>query len=130
MKKWLVSIAAALTLMGCASSNTAGLRIDGASQTVLFGDNVLAGSVSIQDISTIDVDGRTRGIVRLLNQTKGDQHIQYRFYWYDDAGLEVNSKLSPWRQAILRGTEEISISEVSIHPNGRQFRVQIRAIDN
>ncbi|KGY12070.1 YcfL protein: an outer membrane lipoprotein that is part of a salvage cluster [Vibrio tubiashii] len=130
MKKWLVSIAVTLTLMGCASSNTAGLRIDGASQTVLFGDNVLAGSVSIQDISTIDVDGRTRGIVRLLNQTKGDQHIQYRFYWYDDAGLEVNSKLSPWRQAILRGNEEVSISEVSIHPNGRQFRVQIRAIDN
>jgi len=131
MKKWLISIAAALTLMGCASnSNTAGLRIDGASQTVLFGDNVLAGRVSIEDISTIDVDGRARGIVRLANQSKGDQHIQYRFYWYDDQGLEVNNKLSPWRQAILRGAEEISISEISINPNGRQFRVQIRELDN
>jgi len=130
MKKWLILIAAALTLMGCASSNTAGLRIDGASQTVLFGDNVLAGSLSIEDIATTEVDGRARGIVRLLNQTKGDQHVQYRFYWYDDEGLEVNNKLSPWRQAILRGEEEISISEVSINPNGQQFRVQIRALDN
>lgn len=130
MKKWLILIAAALTLMGCASSNTAGLRIDGASQTVLFGDNVLAGSLSIEDIATTEVDGRARGIVRLLNQTKGDQHVQYRFYWYDEEGLEVNNKLSPWRQAILRGEEEISISEVSINPNGQQFRVQIRALDN
>lgn len=130
MKKWLALITVSLALMGCASSNTAGLRIDGASQTVLFGDNVLAGRLTIEDISTVDVDGRARGIVRLINQSKGDQYIQYRFYWYDDQGLEVNNKLSPWRQAILRGTEEISISEVSINPNGRQFRVQIRQLDN
>ncbi|KJY83527.1 YcfL protein: an outer membrane lipoprotein that is part of a salvage cluster [Vibrio galatheae] len=130
MKKWLISLAAAVLLAGCASSNTAGLRIDGASQTVIFGDNVLAGQISIEDISTVDVDGRARGVVRLLNQSKGDQYIQYRFYWYDDQGLEVNNKLSPWRQSILRGGEEVSISEISINPNGRQFRVQIRQLDN
>ena len=129
MKKWLIAAIAALTMAGCAS-NTAGLRIDGASQTVLFGDNVLAGRLKIEDIATTQVDGRTRGVVRLVSQYQGDQAIQYRFYWYDDQGLEVNTKLGPWRQAIVRGTESIAISEVSLNPNGTQFRVQIRENNN
>ncbi|NVD06952.1 DUF1425 domain-containing protein [Vibrio sp. JPW-9-11-11] len=128
MKKWLISAVMALTLLGCAE-NTAGLRIDGASQTVIFGDNVLARRLIIDDITTSEVDGRARGVVRLVSNYSGDQSVQYRFYWYDEQGLEVNNKLGPWRQAIIRGTEEISISEVSINPNGRQFRVQIRQLD-
>ena len=95
-------------------NNTAGLRIDGASQTVLFGDNVLAGRLHIDDISTAQVDGRA-GVVRVTSQYKGDQHIQYRFYWYDDSGFEVNTKLGPWRQTVVRGMETISISEVSVN---------------
>ncbi|CAK4068539.1 YcfL family protein [Vibrio sp. 16] len=129
MKKWLIAAIAALAMAGCAS-NTAGLRIDGASQTVLFGDNVLAGRLKIEDIATTQVDGRARGVVRLVSQYQGDQAIQYRFYWYDDQGLEVNTKLGPWRQAIVRGTESIAISEVSLNPNGTQFRVQIRENNN
>lgn len=129
MKKWLTGTIVALMLLGCAD-NTAGLRIDGASQTVLFGDNVLAGRLKIEDITTTSVDERSRGIVRLLSQYQGDQSIQYRFYWYDDQGLEVNTKLSPWRQTIIRGKEEVSLSEVSLNPHGTQFRVQIRQADN
>lgn len=128
MKKWLVSAVMALTLLGC-TQNTAGLRIDGASQTVIFGDNVLAGRLTIDDITTSEVDGRARGVVRLVSNYSGDQYVQYRFYWYDEQGLDVNTKQGPWRQAVIRGTEEISISEVSINPNGSQFRVQIRQLD-
>ena len=127
MKKWLAIAAATLSLLGCAS-NTSGLKIEGASQRVIYGDNVLAGRLAIEDISTTIVDGRTRGVVRLVSKYKGDQSIQYRFYWYDDQGLEVNTKRGPWRQLIIHGTEEASISEVSINPNGREFRVQIRQL--
>ncbi|GAA5645226.1 hypothetical protein Vpro01_00965 [Vibrio proteolyticus] len=129
MKKWLFAALAAVLMMGCAS-NTAGLRVDGASQTVLFGDNVLGGRLNVEDITTKQVDGHARGIVRLASQYKGDQHIQYRFYWYDNDGLEVNNKLGPWKQAIVRGMETVTISEVSVNPNGTQFRVQIREADD
>ncbi|MGD8170156.1 YcfL family protein [Vibrio sp. TRT 21S02] len=125
MKKWLLAAVAALIMSGC-TQNTAGLHIDGASQTVLFGDNVLSSRLEVADISTSEVDGRARGIVRLASQYKGDQVIQYRFYWYDEQGLEVNTQLAPWRQLIVRGMETVAISEVTVNPNGKQFRVQIR----
>lgn len=125
MKKWLIAALAATALIGCAD-NTAGLRVDGETHKVLFGDNVLAGNLKIEDIATTEVEGHARGVVRMTNQSKGDLNVLYRFYWYDENGLEVNTKLSPWRQSILRGTETVALSEVSVNPNGKHFRLQIR----
>ena len=125
MKKWLMCLVAVITLAGCAN-NTAGVRVDSLTQKVIFGDKVLGSRLVVEDVRTDQVDGHTRGIVRLTSQFKGEQNIIYRFYWYDDAGLEVNAKEGPWRQAIVQGFESISISEVSLNPKGTQFRVQFR----
>lgn len=129
MKKWVIVLFSVLALAGC-SKNTSGLNVDGESQRVLFSDNVLGGRLTIEDISTIDVDGHARGVVRLVSNYNGDQHIQYRFYWFDENGLEVNTRLAPWKKTIVRGMETISISEVSVNPNGKQFKVQIRESDD
>ncbi|MGL4830068.1 MAG: YcfL family protein [Vibrio sp.] len=128
MRTWLLVVLTGLLLMGC-STNTAGLRVDGASQQVLFNDSALSKSLSIEDIATTTVDGHTRGVVRLQSNQKSDLNVQYRFYWYDNDGLEVNTKLSPWKTIILRGMETVSLTEVSVNPNGKQFRVQIREIN-
>ncbi len=125
MKKWLCAAVAAIALLGCAE-NTAGLRVEGANQTVIFNDNVLGSRLLIQDITTTQSDGRARGVVQLESNYKADQVIQYRFHWYDDEGLEVNLKPGPWRRAIVYGYDRLSISEVSLNPNGTNFRVQIR----
>ncbi|PMH45043.1 hypothetical protein BCU68_11255 [Vibrio sp. 10N.286.49.B3] len=127
-KSWstlILSVFAVMGLSACAD-NTAGLRIDGQNHKVIFNDNVLHNRLQIDDMTTDQVNGHARGIVRLMSNYKGDQHIQYRFYWYDDAGLEVNTKQGPWKQAIVRGFESYSISEVSVNPSGTQYRVQIR----
>ncbi|WP_261817103.1 YcfL family protein [Vibrio gallicus] len=129
MKKWIFVLIAILSVAGCAT-NTAGLRVDGKSQKVLFGDNVLGSRLLIDDISTVEKDGRTRGIVTVSSNYKADLRIQYRFYWYDDNGLEVNTKPSAWRQDVVRGFETRTLSEISINPEGTQFRVQVREADN
>ncbi len=129
MKRRVLGLLAAWLISGCAS-NTTGLSVDGASQRVLFGDQVLAGRIQIEDISTTEIHGQTRGLVRISSQYRGDQHLQYRFYWYDAEGLEVNVQPGPWKQIILRGDEMLPLSEVSVNPQGKQFRVQIRELKN
>ncbi|WED23302.1 YcfL family protein [Vibrio sp. JC009] len=128
MKNIMMALVAVLAIAGC-TKNTAGLRVEGDTQNVLFGDNVLGGRLIIDNIATTDVDGHARGVVTLTSQYKGDQNIQYRYYWYDNDGLEVNSKLAAWKQTLVRGFETVTISEVSVNPNGKQFRVQIRQAD-
>ncbi|WP_375750361.1 YcfL family protein [Vibrio sp. HN007] len=129
MKKVVLALAAVLAIAGCSGKNTAGLRVEGDTQNVLFGDNVLGNRLSIENIATVDVDGHARGAVTVSSQYSGEQHLQYRFYWYDNDGVEVNSKQAAWKQTIVHGFETITISEVSINPNGKQFRVQIRQAD-
>ncbi len=130
MKAWFMSAAVILGLVGCAD-NTAGIRIDGQTQQVFFHDNVLGSRLLVESIRTVYIDGRARGVVQLNSNYQGDQHILYRFYWYDNSGLEVNTKPGSWRNVIVRGFEPITLSEVTVNPNGTQFRVQIReAQDN
>ncbi|MGR5195036.1 YcfL family protein [Vibrio rotiferianus] len=129
MKAWLIGIAVLVGLTGCAD-NTAGIRIDGQTQKVFFSDNVLGGRLLVDDIITTYVDDRPRGVVQLSSNYKGDQHILYRFYWYDANGLEVNTKPGPWRKMIVRGFEQVSLSEITVNPAGTQFRLQIREAED
>jgi len=125
MKVWFIFLAMAIGLVGCAE-NTAGIQMDGQTQKVYFNDNVLGSRLLVDNITTTYVDDRPRGVVQLSSNYKGDQHILYRFYWYDNNGLEVNTKPGPWRKMIVRGFEQVTLSEVTVNPNGTKFRVQIR----
>lgn len=128
MKKWIIACLGIVILAGC-SNNTAGLRVDSSSQKVLYGDSALDDRLAINDISTQDMNGNTRGVVQVESKYASDQQLQYRFYWYDDNGIEVNAKQGAWRQFLLRGYESISLSEVSVNPNAKEFRIQIRPQD-
>jgi uncharacterized protein YcfL len=130
MKKWLLSLGVLLVLAGCAQPKTSGIKVEGQTQTVLFGDERMGKEISIEDISTIDTNGHARAVVKLANTTSTDKTLQYRFYWYDEQGLEVNTKQAPWKRLILRGDETISISEVSVNPNAKDFRLQMRAAND
>ncbi|WP_428773697.1 YcfL family protein [Vibrio sp.] len=125
MKKWLIAAMAAMVLVGC-GKNTAGLRVDGATQSVLFGDRVLGSRLKVDKVTTSHSDDRARGIVMLTSQYTGDLDIEYRFYWYNSQGLEVNTRQGPWRRMIISGKDSATLSEVSVNPDGTQFRVQIR----
>ena len=119
---WLVVFG--LGLSGC-SSNSVGISVESATQRVVFGNSQLSSHIQVEDIATIDVGGNTKGIVKIKSLYTGQQHLQYRFYWYDDNGLEVSAKPSAWQQIILRGNDVISLSGVSVSPQGTQFRIQI-----
>lgn len=125
-KFMLLVLVLMLGLAGCTNNYTAGLTIEGQTQTVFFGDEHLGEQFDIKNISTVDQHGHARGVVELTNTSDFNQSIQYRFYWYDQQGLEVNTKQAPWKRVIFRGGETLTLSEVSISPSGKEFRMQLR----
>ncbi len=128
--KWFTALLLSIALMGCSSSNTAGISVESKNQQVLFGDNVLGARLVINNAGSSDTNGILKGVVSMTSTYTGDQHLQYRFYWYDKQGLEVNGSDTPWRQFIVRGLDSMSIQGVAIDPNATQFRVQIRSADD
>jgi len=130
MKKWLISTLAVVVLAGCSNSQSVGLTVDGQFQRVIMSDSRLSDTISVEDISTVSLNDHVRGVVRIKNNASRDYDIQYRFYWYDEQGLEVNLHPADWRHELVHGGDEVSLSEVSLSPNGKEFRVQIREYAN
>jgi len=126
MKKLTLLLVSVVALLAGCAENTSGLRVDGKSQKVLFDNWTLGNRLEVDEIVTMQTDMGTRGVVTLTSDYKSDLPIQYRFYWYDNNGLEVNLKPSAWRQDVIRGFESRTLSEVSVNPEGTQFRVLIR----
>jgi uncharacterized protein YcfL len=130
MKIWLSGFIAVMLLVGCSNSQNVGLTVDGEFQHVVMGNSLLANTISVEDISTVEANGHARGVVRIKNNSSSSYDIQYRFYWYDEQGLEVNLNPSAWKHEVIYGGDETSLSEVSVSPNGKEFRVQIREYTN
>ncbi|RQW63244.1 DUF1425 domain-containing protein [Vibrio viridaestus] len=128
MKKSLIFIFISMVMLaGCAGSKSSGLSVDSEYQKVLFGDSSMSSYLRVDDISTEEVNGHTRGVVKLENLDDYTRTLEYRFSWYDDNGLEVNTKPGAWKQVIIGGKEMSSLSQVSVSPKGKNFRLQVRA---
>ncbi|MFO7536341.1 MAG: YcfL family protein [Kiritimatiellia bacterium] len=52
--------------------------------------------------------------------------FQYKFAWYNEAGLEVHPNTDAWTPAVLHGMETISIQGVAPDALVKSFKVKIR----
>jgi len=127
MKVLFVLLMSSLVLAGCSTTRNSGLSVDSEYQRVLFGDSAMSSYLRVDDISTQVINDHTRGVVRLESLENANRTIEYRFSWYDDNGLEVNTKPSAWKQVIIGGRDMVSLSQVSISSKGKNFRLQVRA---
>ena len=72
-------------LSGCSSDRTV---ID-TSQSLVMESSVLSAGI-ITDKPVISVrEGQQRAVSQLYNQQEKPVTLHYRFYWYDDKGLEI-----------------------------------------
>lgn len=129
MKKWFFILLIPFVLTACSMGRTAGISVDSHTQKVVFGDNVLGHQLSVDDIRTKENNGLLKGVVALTSNYVGDQNLQYRFYWYDQQGLEVSGSDAPWRIFVVRGFDKVSIQGIAPKPEATQFRVQIRTLE-
>lgn len=137
--KLLMSLMAGLVVMfiaaGCQSPRTAGQSItasivDGSPQmaTVLrIDDQRLARYVSVKSVnSAVKHDGFLQAQVEVVNNSKRDYAIQYRYLWFDANDMEIYPGKRPWQQTVLHGGESVRLQGISPFPEAKAFRVQIR----
>lgn len=125
LRYWTIALFTFL-LLGCSNPNGRGLTVESDFQQVLIGEGDVARNISVKDILSQEVNGHTRAAVVVKNEGSFDLAVQYRFYWYDDYGLEVSAQESPWKRKLLRAGETATLSEVSLSPKGREYRIQLR----
>ncbi len=126
--KWVVATMLAFVMVGCSQTST-GLSINSQSQNVVIDDFGLGKRIEIERAAQGEVNGLIQARVPIKSITDKTLNLQYRFYWYDEQGLELSGSDTPWLQAILYGRDHVTLQGMAPSTQATQYRVLIREAD-
>lgn len=89
-------------------------------------DASLARGASIVGVNeTTTPDGFLKVQIELLNRTRSHKSVSYRFEWFDQNGMLLNTPTSTFIPKQLEGQESLFITAVAPTPSARDFRVKL-----
>lgn len=132
------AVAALLGLAGC--STTAGVETTGKmswdeqgartlEKNVVFNNSGLKGDIQIVDVKSAMAGDIMRAQATLRSKDRDTLPFQYRFEWYDNNGMEINSGSGSWKPLILYGRESKTVQGVAPDPRAKEFKLKIREPD-
>lgn len=90
-------------------------------------DNTLAGAVRVVSINQATVSGNLLKIQATVENLKSSPRtVNYKFEWFDQDGMAVNSPNEVWKALPLQGRESTTISTVAISPKAVDFKLKFR----
>ncbi|ADU68811.1 YcfL family protein [Pantoea sp. At-9b] len=87
MRQWLSGLLL-LTLAGCSSDKP----MINTSQSLVMESSVLSAGIITDEPKLAGNDGQLRASSVLYNQRETPVTLHYRYYWYDDKGLEITPR--------------------------------------
>lgn len=105
MRASLTAFIILVALTGCSSER---MTIN-TSQSLVMESSVLSAGIIASEPTIDEVDGQQRAVSDLVNEQEKPVRIFYRFYWYDDRGLEILPYEKPRELTVnARGKAKIS----------------------
>ena len=90
-------------------------------------DNTLAGTVKVVSINQAMVSGNLLKIQATVENLRSSaQTVNYKFEWFDQDGMAVNSPNETWKSLPLQGRETTTISTVAVSPKAVDFKLKFR----
>ncbi|MCF5727153.1 YcfL family protein [Aeromonas veronii] len=127
MKSYGLALGLALLLTGCAP-NTSGVALygpTGGAPTLEQHQNV---NVTLTELSRRQQNGLLQVNVAAASTQRGDNKLQYIFYWYDEAGQEVASDGRGWTPIKLHGYQTRTLSALAPSPAAQGYRIYVREV--
>ncbi|WP_438481245.1 YcfL family protein [Oleiharenicola lentus] len=129
----LVVTGAAFAFTGCASNVNSYERAESqaapsyvADKRVIT-DNTLAGALRVTSINQATVSGNLLKIQATVENLRSSQRtFNYKFEWFDQDGMAVNSPNETWKSLPLQGRESTTISTVATSPRAVDFKLKFK----
>ncbi len=128
----LAVTALALLFGGCQNVNTYENAESKATPTYVadkrvITDNTLAGKLRVVSVNQATVSGNLLKIQATVeNLSSKARTFNYKFEWFDQDGMAVNSPNEVWKALPLQGRESTTISTVAISPKAVDFKLKFR----
>ncbi|MBS0847617.1 DUF1425 domain-containing protein [Citrobacter sp. JGM124] len=119
MRKTLGILLLALLMSGC--SSRPGIPVSD-SQSLVMEGAVLAGGIRASNPSLSYQDGATVAYSSLFNEQSHPVTLYYRFYWYDEKGLEIHPTDNV-RALTLEPQSGKRVQSTVFYPNASKVRL-------
>ncbi len=142
MNRLIQGMTAGLALAGCLAVGTgcvktSGTEVSGVMVTAPDGQDELSRAVIINNtklarrIQVVDVRHEYKGDLLMASVTVASKYagtlpFQYKFGWFNAAGLEVNADTDAWTPVVLYGNETRTVQGVAPNAEVKAFKVKIR----
>lgn len=121
-------------LVACSTSGIEG-RVQGGTpenpvfkQELIIHSDALARKIVLADIRSHFVGDLLAATVVLQNKSDRDQSFQYRFSWYDQAGIELEAGADNWTPLVLHGQESASVQAIAPNTDARSYKINVRKL--
>lgn len=119
MRQWLSGLLL-LTLAGCSSDKP----MINTSQSLVMESAVLSAGIITDDPKLTEQDGQQRAMSTLYNQRETLVKVHYRFYWYDDKGLEITPE-EPAQSQIVPAHGSVEVASQMGNPTASKVRLYL-----
>ncbi|MCL1123644.1 YcfL family protein [Shewanella surugensis] len=124
MKKLFFILLVGLMLGGC-STNTAGI-LASSTGDLKIDSPAFAQKVKVDQLKMRGQGGSLEGVSTVISKISTDQHLQYKFTWYDGTGFTVDDETRGWQPLTLHGKESKQVSSVAPGINALWFEFYVR----
>lgn len=129
---WLAAGLAAL-LTGCATNVNTYENADSraapnyVADKRIITDNTLAGTFRVVALTQTAVSGNLLKIQATVENLRNNARtLNYKFEWFDQDGIAVDSPNETWKSIQLQGRETGAITTVSVNPRAVDFKLKLR----
>lgn len=109
-----------VALTGCSSERTT----INTSQSLVMESSVLSAGIIASEPAIEEVDGQQRAVSDLVNEQDTPVKVFYRFYWYDDRGLEILPNEAP-REWVVAAQGKAKISSQTGNMTASKVRLYL-----
>jgi uncharacterized protein YcfL len=127
MKKIIFSALSAMSLLLIQGCWTSVMDVDGSADgaaTVNFKNSPV--DIKVLDTRSRFVNGLLQVNLELESGYSSPYRLEYKFSWYDSAGMEVDPARSAWMPFYLNGRETKTIQGLAPNPSAKAFKIKFR----
>ncbi len=132
MKKQQIALLclAGCLLAGCSSVNTVERANPVASKKMVNDKRVITDGglddyAYIAGVNESCVGDLLKVQVTVTNSTTGYRAINYKFTWFDENGIEVNTTSTPWMTTTIEGGETKNLVSTAPSPKAKDFTLKL-----
>lgn len=118
-------VCAVLSCAGCLSPRTSGIVVE-KGRLLVYDASFALNLEMISDSVMRTPEGFLRVQAKVRNANQTDFACQYRFEWKTASGIVQTHAMTPWRPAVLHGSDETVFEAVSTVPGADDFRLIVR----